>query len=255
MPGRLTVVGIGIRAALHLTPEARRACVGADELLYLTSERTAAAWLAELNPSSRSLEGSYRPEDERTAIYARIVEELLRPVREEKDVCAAFYGHPGVFVAPAHAAIERARAEGFEARMFPAISAEDCLYADLGVDPADAGCQSYDATDFLVRRIRPEPTAALVLWQISVIGLTRWSPEPDLSRLPVLVDALREDYPGDHVVTVYEASPYPLVNPHVVRVPLAGLAGATITAMSTLYVPPCAPRTLDPVMLERLGMS
>lgn len=197
----------------------------------------------------------YRPEDERASIYARIVEELLRTVREEKHVCAAFYGHPGVFVAPAHAAVEGALAEGFEARMLPAISAEDCLYADLGVDPADAGCQSYDATDFLVRRVRPEPTAALVLWQISVIGLTRWLPEPDLSRLPVLVDALREVYPSEHVVTVYEASPYPLVNPHVVRVPLAELAGAAITPMSTLYVPPCAPRAVDQVMLERLGMS
>jgi hypothetical protein len=34
--------------------------------------------------------------------------------------------------------------------MLPAISAEDCLFADLGVDPADHGCPSYEATDFLV---------------------------------------------------------------------------------------------------------
>jgi hypothetical protein len=53
---------------------------------------------------------------------------------------------------------------------------------------------------------------------------------------------------------VYEASPYPLVKPHVERVALADLLAATITPMSTLYVPPCAPRERDPVMLERLGM-
>jgi len=35
--------------------------------------------------------------------------------------------------------------------MLPAISSEDCLYADLGVDPATTGNASYDATDFLLR--------------------------------------------------------------------------------------------------------
>jgi hypothetical protein len=138
--------------------------------------------------------------------------------------------------------------------MLPAISAEDCLFADLGVDPAEAGCQSYDATEFLVRSIRPEPSTALVLWQISVVGRTRWSPQPDLSALPLLVEALLDVYPADHLVTVYEASPYALVAPHVERVRLAELPTAVITPMSTLYVPPCAPRERDPVMLERLGL-
>jgi uncharacterized protein YabN with tetrapyrrole methylase and pyrophosphatase domain len=253
--GSLTIVGIGIRFALHLTPEAKRACARADELLYLAVEPASSAWVAELNPNSRSLDGLYHPDEERSAIYERIVEELLRPVREGRVVCAAFYGHPGVFVAPAHAAIERARSEGLEASMLPGISAEDCLFADLGVDPADTGCQSYEATDFLLRGVRPDTSASLVLWQISVIGQTRWSPEPNFSRLPVLVEALRAHYPADHLVTVYEASPYPLVNPHVERVPLDELAAATITPMSTLYVPPCAPRSVDPLMRERLGMS
>jgi hypothetical protein len=33
--------------------------------------------------------------------------------------------------------------------MLPGISAEDCLFADLGIDPGIYGCQSYEATDFL----------------------------------------------------------------------------------------------------------
>ena len=99
-----------------------------------------------------------------------MAEAILEPVRAGKRVCAAFYGHPGVFVLPSHDAIARARAEGFDAAMQPGVSAEDCLVADLGVDPAVNGLQSYEASDFLRRRPAIEPTTALVLWQIGVVG-------------------------------------------------------------------------------------
>ena len=62
--------------------------------------------------------------------------------------------------------------------MLPGISAEDCLFADLGVDPAEAGCQSYEATRFLERRPAIEPRAALILWQIGVVGSANHSAEP-----------------------------------------------------------------------------
>ena len=99
-----------------------------------------------------------------------MTEAILEPVRAGKRVCAAFYGHPGVFVLPSHEAVSRARAEGFDASMQPGVSAEDCLVADLGVDPGVNGLQSYEAGDFLRRRPATEPTTALVLWQIGVVG-------------------------------------------------------------------------------------
>src|SRR5437773_2103233 len=80
--------------------------------------------------------GLSAPGKPRRETYAEMVEELLAPVRAGHNVCAAFYGHPGVFVNPGHEAIRRARAEGFPARMLPAVSALDCLVADLGIDPA-----------------------------------------------------------------------------------------------------------------------
>ena len=43
-------------------------------------------------------------------------------IRAGFRVCAVFYGHPGVFVYPSHEAIRRARAEGFAARMLPALT-------------------------------------------------------------------------------------------------------------------------------------
>lgn len=65
---------------------------------------------------------------------------MLQEVRLGKKVVGVFYGHPGVFVSPSHRAISIARFEGYEAKMLPAVSAEDSLYADLGIDPSRPGC-------------------------------------------------------------------------------------------------------------------
>ena len=60
-----------------------------------------------------------------------------------------FYGHPGIFAWSPHKVIKVARAEGYQAHMEPGISAEDCLYADLGIDPGRCGCQHYEASQLL----------------------------------------------------------------------------------------------------------
>src|SRR5439155_1808739 len=126
--------------------------------------------LLEMNPRAESMKALYREDRRRRATYDAMVERILAEVRTRAVVCAVFYGHPGVFVAPSHEAIRRARAEGHTALMLPGISAEDCLFADLGIDPSRFGCQSYEATDFLVHRRRIDRTAALVLWQIGTVG-------------------------------------------------------------------------------------
>jgi hypothetical protein len=75
---------------------------------------------------------------------------MLKEVRAGSTVVGIFYGHPGVFAHPSHRAITLARQEVYQAKMRPSISAADCLYADLGVDPAVPGCHMYEPTDFLV---------------------------------------------------------------------------------------------------------
>jgi hypothetical protein len=139
--------------------------------------------------------------------------------------------------------------------MLPGVSAEDCLFADLGVDPGQLGCQSYEATDFLIRRRVADPSAALILWQLSVLGTLDAATTPETSHLPLLVEHLRCFYPADHEVVLYEASPYSVVGPAVERVPLAALAGADVAAMTTLYVPPAVTREVDRELVERLGMA
>ena len=149
------------------------------------------------------------------------MEALLEPVRRGRNVCGAFYGHPGVFVTPSHEAVRRARAEGFPARMLPAVSAEDCLYADLGIDPGRSGRQSYEATKFLEERRPIDDRAYLILWQISVIGVDRAVSSPRQEGLAELAEAFLAHYPPEHEVVLYEASPYPIAEAIVERIPLA----------------------------------
>lgn len=253
--GSLAVVGTGIRMGLQLTPETVAEIDAADELLYLTADRLHDEWLQTLHPSSASLQDEYRTGELREAIYERIVERILTPVRAGRRVAAAFYGHPGVYVRPSREAIRRARSEGYDARMLPAVSATDCLFADLEIDPATTGLASYDATDFLLRRPRLDSAAGLVLWQITVIGDPTAVAEPRLGNLPVLVERLLEQYPAEHEVVVYESSPYPLGRPVIDRVQLGSLADAELTPLSTLYVPPATVREFDTELAARLGFS
>jgi hypothetical protein len=239
-PGSLIVAGTGIRAGIQLTDEARDAIEAADEVLFLAAEPVAAAVVRRLNPRARTLDHLYQPGVERRGVYEAMVEEILAPVRKGLSVCAAFYGHAGVFGTPGHAAVRRARAEGYEAVMLPGISAEDCLFADLGIDPGTSGCQSYEATHFLARRPSIDTGAVLVLWQVSVLGRPDCVAEPDLTRLPMLVERLLELYPGDQEVIAYEASPYPVADAKVRRVPLAALAAADLPGLATIVLAPAA---------------
>ncbi len=234
----LTVVGTGIAIGVHLTPEARAAWESAEEALFLVADPVSATWLTELNPSARSLHEHYRAGRPRLDIYEAMVKEIVSPLRAGRTVCAAFYGHPGIFVYPGHESVRRARRDGFEARLLPGISALDCLWCDLGIDPALGGCQIYHATDFLEDERAPDTKATLILLQISVIGQSAHLEEPDWSRLPLLVDYLRRFYPEDHEVIGYEASPFSVVRPIIERVPVAALATAPLTPAMTLVVPP-----------------
>jgi uncharacterized protein YabN with tetrapyrrole methylase and pyrophosphatase domain len=235
--GSLVVVGAGIGFA-RITLEARAAIAAADEVLYLVPDPVSATGILALNTSARSLHELYEEGVSHRHAYERMAEAILEPVRAGKRVCAAFYGHPGVFVLPSHEAISRARAEGFNASMQPGVSAEDCLVADLGIDPGVSGLQSYEANDFLRRRPMIEPTTALVLWQIGIIGARVHAGGVSAPALTELVKVLLERYPAGHTAIVYQASSYPGVAPLIRTARIDELGVDAITPASTLYVPP-----------------
>jgi Tetrapyrrole (Corrin/Porphyrin) Methylases len=251
----LAVVGTGIRLGLHLTGEARHEIEAAEEVLYVAADPASDVWLASLNANARSLSTHYREGVPRRQIYDEMVDDILDAVRAGKRVCAVFYGHPGVYVNPSHEAVRRAREEGFEARMLPAVSSEDCLVADLGVDPGSQGWQSWDATGFLLRSVRPDPTAGLVLWQVDGIGKLDWNRNPDPRGLRVLADVLGRLYPQDHELIFYRASPYPILDGEATRLPLRELPDLAAAPAPTLYIAPLPPRQVDSATAARLGIT
>lgn len=254
-PGSLLVVGTGYLIAGQVTPQAEAAMRQADKLFYSVGSVLTRIWIEGLNASAESLHDTYGVDKDRSLSYQEMVGRILAAVRKGIKVCVALYGHPGVFAQPGHAAIRQARAEGYEARMLPGISAADCLYADLGVDPGARGCQSFEATDFLLRRRLFDPTSALILWQIGAIGVVALPSAPcNRDGLQILCEVLGQHYPADHEVVIYEASGLPIREPFILRVPLSGLQAAEVSWASTLYVPPLADRPADPDMLDRLEL-
>jgi uncharacterized protein YabN with tetrapyrrole methylase and pyrophosphatase domain len=224
----------------------------ADKLFYLVADRATELWIRRLNASATTLEDTYDEGKPRPVSYREMADLIVAAVRSGLDVCVAYYGHPGVFVTSAHAAIRRARRAGFPARMLPGISAEDCLYADLAVDPAVNGSQSFEATDFLAARRRFDPTSALILWQVGVLG------EPSVrrnmacrpERLRVLTRHLRRFYPARHRVVLYKAAQLPIVQPFIKTVTLHGLAREVVGPLTTLYVPPLTRDRFDARILR-----
>lgn len=237
----------------HLSPRARAHIEAADVVFAAVSDPLVEVWLQQMHRDVRSLQPLYSAGKSRRTTYREMVDAMLAEARAGKRVCGAFYGHPGVFAWAPHAAIARARREGLEAAMEPGISAEDCLYADLGIDPGRHGCQHYEASQFMFYRRRFDPSAYLVLWQVGIAGdrsYTRFETGPEYRQ--VLVDLLLETYPGDHEVIVYEAATLAIAKPRVQAVPLMALAQVPVSLATTLVIPPSQVAELNPAVVARL---
>jgi uncharacterized protein YabN with tetrapyrrole methylase and pyrophosphatase domain len=255
--GSLAAVGIGLRSPAQATFEAASRIQGADKVFCLVSDPVALYWVYSLNVNTETLSVHYAEGKNRDDTYQEMIDRVTNAVRDGHRVCAVSYGHPGVAAFPFHEAIRLLRAEGFPAEMLAGVSAEDCLFAELGVDPTNGGCLSYEATDFLLRRRSIDPAANLILWQVGVIAEPGYKKDPNAwnrDGLRVLAQRLLEAYPADHEVVVYETSRYALFEPMIERVALAGLPQARVTAMATLFVPPAVTAPIDEAMMERLGI-
>jgi hypothetical protein len=236
----LTVVGMGMRAGLHMTVETRLAIQQTKRVLYLVADPVSEACIRKLNPAAEPLGHLYKTGMPRIEIYETIIARILGELESAGDLCVAFYGHPGVLTYPAWESIRRARATGKQARMLPAISTEDSLFADLGIDIGRAGLQSFEATRFLYSSYNFDPSAGLLLWQVSVLGENEWNPPHTgvRPRLEVLAKYLQKFYPPEHEVFLYHAPEYPTSRALIEQVALRDLARAEFVSISTLYVPP-----------------
>ncbi|MCH1928770.1 SAM-dependent methyltransferase [Shewanella sp. A25] len=255
----LICVGTGLQLAGQVSVLSRSYIEHADIVFSLLPDAFSQQWLESINPSVVNLQQFYAQQGElknRRDTYDEMVNAILAAVRAGKNTVCALYGHPGVFACVAHLAIARARAEGFPAKMEPGISAEACLWADLGIDPGCFGHQSFEASQFMFFKHTPDPTTYLLLWQIAIAGehtLTQFHTSAD--RLQVLVSQLNEWYPLEHEVIIYEAANLPVQPPRIDRLPLMKLPQANLRPISTLVIPPAKKLEYNYAILAKLGIS
>lgn len=253
----LTIVGVGIKFVAHLTMETKAYIEQSQKVLYLVNDPAMKTWLAKANPNAVSLDDLYVKYPLRQACYQAITQYILEQVRLNQHVCVVIYGHPAVLSQSAFDAVKLARAEGFDAIMLPAVSAEDCLFADLQIDPGRGGCYSCEATDFLIHDKQADSSSHLILWQVGGIGnLTRttevFNHRPGIIEL---MKVLQQSYPDTHSVCVYQAAQYAAMQPSVQWVDLIDLPKANYSALSTLYIPPLYKKASNQTMLQRLSLE
>ncbi|WP_285164569.1 SAM-dependent methyltransferase [Shewanella goraebulensis] len=254
MAGSLACVGIGMTLGAHICPLSKSYIEQADVVFSAVSHGITELWLQEMHPNVRSLQQYYQEGKSRQITYNEMVNAMMTEVRAGKKVVGAFYGHPGVFAQAPHKSIAMAKAEGFAAKMIPGISAEDCLIADLGIDPGRFGCQQFEASQFMFYERKYDPSCYLILWQIGLAGdrsLAKFS--TGAAHRQVLIELLGEVYSMDHQVILYEAAVLPIDKIRIESVSLSDLKHADIHMHTTLVIPPNQKMKLNEKLVARLA--
>jgi uncharacterized protein YabN with tetrapyrrole methylase and pyrophosphatase domain len=253
--GTLVIVGAGIKIPAQTSLEAIHWIQSASKVFFLLNDAKAVEWLKALHSQTEDLAVFYHEEENRLLVYERMVAHVLATILGGEDVCLVFYGHPNVYVFPTRELLMQGQKHQFPVKVCPGISAEDCLFAELGIDPARTGCQSYDATDFLIKPRQFDTRVAIILWQIGVIGNFSTQAYDSKSGLRILQETLLRYYSPEHLLYVYEAAVTMEAASIIQAIPLQQLEQARVSSISTLYIPPFGEEIIDETMLEKLGIS
>jgi diguanylate cyclase (GGDEF)-like protein len=235
--GALVLVGCGIEFGRHVS-ERCLSEIREAEVVFCLVDPFALGMIQRFRPDAINLGVHYLPGRDRRETYREIDAVVMAEVEAGRHVCAVFYGHPGVFADVPHALLRKAREQGIPARMEPGISAEACLYADIGIDPGKRGVQSMEATHFMIYDRQPDTAGLVLLWQVALSGdlsCTRLHAERD--GLQALVDKLLRWYPADHEVILYEAAQLPIGAARIERLALRDLPSAHYEEYTTLVIP------------------
>lgn len=252
--GRLVVVGVGMTLGAHLSPICRSHIEQADMVFCSVSDPLVEQWVKEMSGEFINLQSLYREGKDRRQTYQQMIDTVIDALRSGKHVVAVFYGHPGVFAMAPHKMVSQAIAKGFAAHMEPSISAEDCLYADMGIDPGKVGCLHFETSQFMLYHHAIDPSAYLILWQIGLAGdvaAKQYTTDPRFRGL--LVEQVAAHYPMEHQVALYEAPTLPIHEPRIEWLPLSELQQAEVFQHSTLVVPPATKLQRNNDMTDKIA--
>lgn len=240
--GELVCVGTGMRLAGQLTPISKSHIETADVVVGAVANQLSRDMLQRLSKEFICLWSYYGDGSDdgtpRNQSYRQMADKIIELVKQGKKVCAAFYGHPGVFACIGNMAIKDLQKQGYRTQMLPAISAEDCLVADLGIDPGERGMQSMEATQYLINQRNIDTGGLFIVWQPGIVGdLSMKKFVTTEQKVALLVEKLARIYPHDHQVILYEAATNPLQQPRIDYLSLSDVPAAPLSQITTLVIP------------------
>lgn len=238
MVKQLIITGSGIKALSHITKETEIAIEQADYVLYLVNEPITAQWIENKSQQSESLDMLYFSEKHRADAYKKIIERVQFTLMLYQKICMVVYGHPLLLSNAVSGLIESIDPNHVQLIVLPALSAFDCLLADLAIDPI-SGCFSIDAGLFIHNNEPIYTRSHLILWQVGVVGdhSTHFNNEAH-EKLNFLKERLIKLYNPNQTCIFYEASMYPHIAPKIIKTQLSEIDKHSISRLTTLYVPP-----------------
>lgn len=259
-PGSLVMVGCGMKGISQFTLEGVAYIERADIVFYNVTTPDVERFIQQKNPNSYDLTTLYGPDIPRRRTYSDMVRVMVSEVRKGRNVVGVFTGHPGVAADAPHKAVNVARYAGFQAALLPGVSAEACLFADLGVDPFVPGCQTVEATELLITERPLAIDSHIIIFQVGLIGIDSlpfdYEQQVSNPRLRFLQERLSRDYGEDHTVIHYIASPIPGCDDVVERYTVGDIAKPhvtkRITILSTFYIPPKGRKKHSQSILEKI---
>lgn len=254
-PYDVYVLGAGMVGYRQFTRETEAALEKSETVFLVHSQEIVAEYVErEFTDDVISLIDEYEPTVRRDETYERMAERVLETAEEADDpVSFLLYGHPMIYVSPADYVLEEGPERGLDVQALPGISSMDCLYTDIGLDPAANGIQMFEATDLLLREFELNPDVPAMLWQIGSLETVLYSTAPSRpERFTRLREYLEQFYPEDHTLSLLRTATYPITDSERVDFELRNFEDVhdEVTATQTLYIPPVRER---PVQNEELS--
>lgn len=250
MSAKIHIVGTGMAGYSQVTKEVEDTLERSDIVLSLNHQDTALEYVSEI-ANTVDLISEYNENEERKATYRRIADRVLEEAEkpENERVTFATYGHPMYFVDPARIIIHDAP-EDVDVEVLPGISSIDCLYADIGLDPARNGLQIFDATDVLVREFELNPAVPALLLQIGSIETSLYSTKMSTpGRFSRIKNHLLNFYSGDHEIFLLKTAVYPFSDSEQIKFQIDEFDDEWISnkidSTHTLYIPPAEQKGVE----------
>lgn len=253
------IIGTGMVGQRQMTNEGEAALEESTAVYLVHHHALFEEYLSEFELEVHDLTEKYERGRRRENTYERMATTVLEAGESADDpVTLALYGHPLVFVSPSRWVMERGNERGLNVETRPGISSVDCLYVDLGLDPAKNGIQMFEATDLLLREFELNPDVPAMIWQVGVVESHLYDPHDNKpERFSRLRAYLQQYYPDDHTVSLVQTATYPISESQRIDFGLDEFESMheEITAIQTLYVPPVRERPVENEELAALVAS